>query len=60
VKERASIAIDGSENVRNLSVLNIILCIPESIFYKSTEIVGESVDNVVIQREIEKVIEIGE
>jgi hypothetical protein len=59
--ESVTIAIDGWENVRNLSVLNIMLRIPESIFYKSTEVGGESVDNVVIQREIKKVIEeIGE
>jgi len=54
--ESVTIEIDGWENIRHFSVLNIMLCIPESIFYKSVEVVGESVDNKVVQREVENVI----
>jgi hypothetical protein len=56
-----TIAIDGWKNIRNLSVVNIMTCVPESIFYKSIEVYGESVDNKLIQREVEKVMQtIGE
>jgi hypothetical protein len=63
VKESDSItiAIDGWKNIRSLSVVNIMTCVPESIFYKSIEVYGESVDNKLIQREVEKVMQtIGE
>ena len=52
-----TLTIDGWENTRGLEVLNIMVCVPESIFYKSIEIRGEKVDNVLLSRELEKVFE---
>ena len=54
--EFVTITIDGWENTRYLEVLNIRLCIPQSVFPKSIEVGGESVDNTLIVREIEEVI----
>ena len=54
--EFVTITIDGWENTRHLEVLNIMLCIPQSVFHKSIEVGGESVDNTLLVREIEKVI----
>lgn len=51
-----SIVIDGWQNIRGLGVINIIICTPEPIFYKSFETADEHVTGIYIQEELGDVI----
>ncbi|RWS20157.1 uncharacterized protein B4U80_12146 [Leptotrombidium deliense] len=52
-----SILIDGWENVRHVSVINIILCFPLPMFYKSIEFGGQMMTGQLLYSEIKEVIE---
>ena len=55
--DHLALVVDIWDNCNNLGVLNIMISNPESTFYKSIEIVGQSITHQVLKEEIETVIE---
>lgn len=51
-----SIDIDNWQNIKSLSVLNIIICTPDPVFYKSFETGADHVTGLYIEQELNDVI----